>query len=214
MNNLTSHQRSELIDQFVELQVDNMDTKTMAEWITDELIFQYGKLTNEELKERVDCYNEDGLYEELVYNVCSDDKLTNSQLQLVTGTSKVSLQYTTRITEVMRKIETQMQNALRNRVNWSSGNTTVFNDNEGNQFVTLHGNLIASISNFGDIKLSSCGWQTVTTKSRLNAILDTFLHGLNVFQNNFEWFIGDDKFFDGYTIHRQKITFYRLAFSQ
>ena len=33
----------------------------------------------------------------------------------------------------MRKIETQMQNAIRNRVNWSSGNTTVFNDNEGNQ---------------------------------------------------------------------------------
>ena len=57
----------------------------------------------------------------------------------------------------MRKIETQMQNALRNRVNWSSGNTTVFNDNEGNQFVTLHGNLIAKISNFGDITLSSGG---------------------------------------------------------
>ena len=102
----------------------------------------------------------------------------------------------------MRKIETQMQNALRNRVNWSSGNTTVFNDNEGNQFVTLHGNLIAQISNFGDIKLSSCGWQTVTTKSRLNAILDTFLHGLSVYQKNFEWFIGGDDFFDGYTIHR------------
>ena len=53
----------------------------------------------------------------------------------------------------MRKIEKQMQDAIRNKVNWSSGNTTVFNDNEGNQFVTLHGNLIALISNFGDIKL-------------------------------------------------------------
>ena len=102
----------------------------------------------------------------------------------------------------MRKIEIQMQNALRNRVNWTQANTSVFNDNEGNQFVTLHGNLIASISNFGDIKLSSCGWQTVTTKSRLNAILDTFLHGLGIYQSNFEWYIGDDKFFDGYTIHR------------
>ena len=102
----------------------------------------------------------------------------------------------------MRKIETEMQNALRNRVNWSKANTSVFNDNEGNQFVTLHGNLIAQISNFGAIKLSSCGWQTVTTKSRLNAILDTFLNGLSVFQKDFEWFIGDDEFFDGYTIHR------------
>ena len=102
----------------------------------------------------------------------------------------------------MRKIETEMQNTLRNRVNWSKANTSVSVDNEGNQFVTLHGNCIASISNFGDIELSSCGWETVTTKSRLNAILDTFLHGLHVFQKDFQWFIGDDKFFDGYTIHR------------
>ena len=102
----------------------------------------------------------------------------------------------------MRKIETEMQNALRNRVNWSKANTSVFNDNEGNQFVTLHGNLIATISNFGDIKLSSCGWQSKTTKSRLNAILDTFLSGIGVYQKNFEWFIGGDDFFDGYTIHR------------
>ena len=68
MKNLTSAQRDELIEQFVELQVDNMDTKTMMEWITDELIFQYGKLTNEELKERVDCFNEE-LFDELVDNV-------------------------------------------------------------------------------------------------------------------------------------------------
>ena len=67
---LTNDQFGELVQQFVELQVDNMDTKTMAEWITDELIFQYGKLTNEELKERVNCYDDnDGLYEELVDNV-------------------------------------------------------------------------------------------------------------------------------------------------
>ena len=102
----------------------------------------------------------------------------------------------------MRKIEKEMQNALRNKVNWSKSNTSVSVDNEGNQFVTLHGNLIAQISNFGDIKLSSCGWQTVTTKSRLNAILDTFLSGIGVYQKNFEWYIGGDDFFDGYTIHR------------
>ena len=65
---LTSLQRDELIEQYVELQVDNMDTKTMMEWITDELIFQYGKLTNEELRERVDCFDED-LFDELVDNV-------------------------------------------------------------------------------------------------------------------------------------------------
>ena len=68
MKNLNNDQFGELVQQFVEIQVDNMDTKTMMEWITDELIFQYGKLTNEELKERVDCYD-DELFDELVDNV-------------------------------------------------------------------------------------------------------------------------------------------------
>ena len=71
---LNNDQFGELIEQFVELQVDNMDTKTMAEWITDELIFQYGKLTNEELKERVDCYDEE-LFDELVDNVTNETVL-------------------------------------------------------------------------------------------------------------------------------------------
>ena len=71
MKNLNNDQFGELVQQFVELQVDNMDTKTMMEWITDELIFQYGKLTNEELKERVDTFDE-GLFEELVDNVTNE----------------------------------------------------------------------------------------------------------------------------------------------
>ena len=69
---LNNDQFGELVQQFVELQVDNMDTKTMAEWITDELIYQYGKLTNEELRERVDCFNED-LFDELVDNVTNNN---------------------------------------------------------------------------------------------------------------------------------------------
>ena len=65
---LNNDQFGELVQQYVELVVDNMDRKTMEEWITDELIFQHGKLTNEELKERVDCFNEE-LFDELVDNV-------------------------------------------------------------------------------------------------------------------------------------------------
>ena len=73
---LNNDQFGELVQQFVEIQVDNMDTKTMAEWITDELIFQYGKLTNEELKERVNCYDDnDGLFEELLDNVTNETVL-------------------------------------------------------------------------------------------------------------------------------------------
>ena len=77
MSNLTFAQRDELVQQFVELQVDNMDTQTLVEFVTDILINDYSKFTDSELKERVDCYNDDGLYDELVNNVCSDDRLMN-----------------------------------------------------------------------------------------------------------------------------------------
>ena len=65
---LNNDQQDKLVEQFVELQVDSMDTKTMMEWITDELIFKYEKLTKEELKEEVGNFDE-GLFEELVDNV-------------------------------------------------------------------------------------------------------------------------------------------------
>ena len=65
---LNNYQQDKLIQQYVEIVVDNMDRKTMEEWITDELIFQHGKLTKEELKERVDCFDEE-LFDELVDNV-------------------------------------------------------------------------------------------------------------------------------------------------
>ena len=63
--NLT--QKDELIEQYVEIVVDNMDTKTMVAWITDLLTEDYSKLTDSELKETINYYDEDeGLYEELV----------------------------------------------------------------------------------------------------------------------------------------------------
>ena len=69
---LNNDQFGELVAQFVEIQVDNMELKDMIEWITDELIYQYGKLTPEELKERVNCFHDDGLYDELVDNVTNN----------------------------------------------------------------------------------------------------------------------------------------------
>ena len=68
MTKLTPSQFDEVVEQFTEIQVDSMDIDTMVEWITDELIYQYGKLTPDELKERVDCFDEE-LYDELVDNV-------------------------------------------------------------------------------------------------------------------------------------------------
>ena len=71
---LTNTQRDELIEQFVELQTDSMDMDTMIEWIQDILTNDYSKLTDSELKERVDCLDDDGLYDELVDNIVSDDE--------------------------------------------------------------------------------------------------------------------------------------------
>ena len=104
----------------------------------------------------------------------------------------------------MRKIEREMQRALCDRRNWRKDNTEVAINDHGDSFVYLHGHNIATIANNGDIRLSSCGWQTNTTKSRLNAILDTYLHGASIFQKNFDWYFDDlqTPFFDGFLIQR------------
>ena len=68
---LNNDQQDKLVEQFVELQVDSMDMQSLVEWVTDTLIIQYGKLTKEELKERVDCYQDD-LFDELVDNVTTE----------------------------------------------------------------------------------------------------------------------------------------------
>ena len=92
----------------------------------------------------------------------------------------------------MRKIEKQMNNALRTFSNWSSGNTTVTSTKE-EMLVHLHGNHIATLNKATmELNLFDGGWQSNTTKSRLNAILSEFTHGdCSVFQKNFTWFLND-----------------------
>jgi len=90
----------------------------------------------------------------------------------------------------MRKIETLMNNAISNNYDWQQANTSVHFDPEtGASVVRLHGNKIAVV---GDdfVQLFDGGWQTNTTKSRLNAILSE--HGLPgecVFQKAHKWFV-------------------------
>jgi len=90
----------------------------------------------------------------------------------------------------MRVIEQKMNDAILNNRNWASGNTTVtFNPETNESTVFLHGNKIAVI---GDdfVQIFDGGWQSSTTKSRLNSILKE--HGIKgecVFQRNFNWFI-------------------------
>ena len=84
-----------------------------------------------------------------------------------------------------------MNRAIVNKNDWSNSNTEVnYNSNTDCSSVYLHGNQIATVDhNTNAVKLSSCGWQSVTTKSRLNAILQEVITGASVFQRNWNWFI-------------------------
>lgn len=89
----------------------------------------------------------------------------------------------------MRKIERAMNRAVRSRSNFSSSNTKVVAGWDGEADVYLHGNHIATVKS-NSIIIKDGGWQSNTTKSRLNALLDEFSYGMRVFQKNYEWFVG------------------------
>jgi hypothetical protein len=99
----------------------------------------------------------------------------------------------------MRKIESLMNAAITREVDWKNSNTKVVN-NDGVSEVFLHNNLIARV---GDtfLEIFDGGWQSNTTKSRLNAILTAHGNGERVFQKNWNWFIstaaGDVEFESG-----------------
>ena len=68
---LTSLQRYELIEQFVELVVDGMDIKDLVMYVSDNLTEYYDDCSDVELREYIDNYDED-LYDELVDNVTNE----------------------------------------------------------------------------------------------------------------------------------------------
>ena len=108
----------------------------------------------------------------------------------------------------MRKIETEMNNAIRNKIAWSKSNTvTTFDNTIENCFVYLHGNHIATYNyDKKELSLFDGGWQSNTTKSRLNALCNELATGFGVFQKNWEWFVSDFQntvvdFTDGITVN-------------
>ena len=115
----------------------------------------------------------------------------------------------------MRKIEAAMVMAVRDAINgsekgWRSGNTSVDVEHEGihgtpgyerNVVVRLHGNEIArfdSALNYArdcrGLRITDAGWQTVTTKSRLNALLNCFYSGGGICQVRGQWFLNTTEF--------------------
>jgi hypothetical protein len=112
----------------------------------------------------------------------------------------------------MRKIEAAMVMAVRDAINgnektWRSGNTSVEVEHEGihgtpgyqrSVVVQLHDNEIARFDSAlaGDrgvrgLKVTDAGWQTVTTKSRLNALLQCFAEGSCLYQKKGQWYAPD-----------------------
>jgi hypothetical protein len=110
----------------------------------------------------------------------------------------------------MRQIEKQMNFALSNKGNWSNSNTSVsFHSSENLSEVRLHGNLIAWFDHTKQLlAISSAGWHSNTTKSRLNALLYEVNTGVRVFQKNFDWFVTDFTgnrvvdFYDGLLVNK------------
>ena len=83
-----------------------------------------------------------------------------------------------------------MCEAIQANKNWSNANTSVIFDPEtNNSNVYLYGNLIATVTDT-DMTIFDGGRQSVTTKSRLNALCEYFcIDGEGVFQENFKWFV-------------------------
>ena len=104
----------------------------------------------------------------------------------------------------MRKIEAQMIMAVRDQLNgtrtkeWQLGNTCVRSVHDAQLgptvVVELHGNEIAQFTNGGMLKITDAGWQTVTTKSRLNALLSCFYAGQRLSQINGQWRLNANDF--------------------
>ena len=88
----------------------------------------------------------------------------------------------------MRKIESQMVAAIKDNKDLKVANTQVITYSNISD-VYLHGNLIARIGETW-MELFDAGYQTATTKSRLNALLRAFgMEGEYIFQKNFQWFL-------------------------
>tara|TARA_R100001440_G_C2474078_1_gene112180 strand:+ start:81 stop:452 length:372 start_codon:yes stop_codon:yes gene_type:complete len=111
----------------------------------------------------------------------------------------------------MRKITYDSVKAFLNENQFKRGNTEVkvtyidnnFDSNAPYEPVTvitdllLHGNIIATatkkaINNKYEttITMTSAGWNTVTTKERLNGLLQ-FLNAGSIYQKDFQWFYNE-----------------------
>ena len=89
----------------------------------------------------------------------------------------------------MKKITRDSVNAFLNRREFTRQNMSVrrFNDKF---YLQLHGNIIAILYPDNKIQITNAGWESNTTKERLNGLI--YLSGSNVepiYQKNWVWYL-------------------------
>lgn len=94
----------------------------------------------------------------------------------------------------MRQIERNMVRAIFDGKDWRNGNTAVEWFGVDYVHIRLHGHLIAEAvrteSGSWQLILDDCGWQTTTTKSRLNVLLRSLVHpSMGVVQDDWSWYL-------------------------
>ena len=72
MTNLNPQQKEELIESYVELIVDSMDTKDLVRYVSSDMTEFLETLTNSELKDEISLTMDDDVYAELVENVTNE----------------------------------------------------------------------------------------------------------------------------------------------
>ena len=85
-----------------------------------------------------------------------------------------------------RKISQAGAMALESKRKLHQSNTSVEIDSDGEWILKLHGNAISRIADNGDLFVTTAGWNTPTTRERLNA-----LNGVSVHQKNFQLYLND-----------------------
>ena len=75
--NLTAQQRSELIEQYVDLCVDSMDYKSLEEFVRNTLIDDFNKLSQIELKDEIRYSFDQEVLDELVDNITTETTEVN-----------------------------------------------------------------------------------------------------------------------------------------
>ena len=73
MTKLTSSQRNDLIEQYVELITDSMDVKTLEQFVRDTLIDDYDKLSEIELKDEIRYTFDEETLDELINNLDNEN---------------------------------------------------------------------------------------------------------------------------------------------